>query len=90
MTFLAESFILDALETGGTDLIKSSLFKLVEYKQSRENFLRCGDMLIPVSTKIKSYIDLLNKTFHLCIQVITNRYNEVHTGNYSNASSQTV
>jgi hypothetical protein len=89
MTYIGASFTLDDVETGGTDLIKSSFSKLVENEGLWEEFLRCGDMSIPVSTIKKIYIDLLKKTFHLRIGVITDRYNEVHTGHYSNASSQT-
>ena len=61
MTYIGASFTFGDVETGGTDLIKSSFSKLVENEGLWEEFLRCGDMLIPVLI----YIDLLKKTFHL-------------------------
>ncbi len=71
------------------DLIKSSFSKLDTVGQGIVAKLSWVWGHVDTCFIMKIYMDLMKKTFHPQIGVITNSYNEVHTGYNSNASSQT-
>ena len=65
----------------GTKLIAKACNLLVENMELWKKFLNGkGDLSIPIPTINKMYVLLLKKTFHAKAGVVTDRYNEMHTG----------
>jgi hypothetical protein len=87
MTYISTICSMKKLDANGRSHICDSFSSLCNNEELWSMFQGSSESSLPLTTKRKIYIDILKKAFHARVGVVTDLFNELHTGHYATNAS---